>query len=1120
MRLDQKIRQVNKGYYKAHEYANGYKFTNDDDVVETRIGKWFTNADMLKEWQPFYRTITGEESTLFILEIDMREAYMHINGVDISKAISDPAVLRELKLTAGLDFVRKFQQLYPKNEFFIQCSGQGYHLMQEYKGYIDPKRFIDVVRALLHGHAWKEGSVDFSKEFECKTTHGDVKYTAFVDKAPYKYGLIRWTYSPYWKIPDYEFYSIPIKDDYTIETILERTRKENLSIEPYYIPEFQFEELLSKEDVHHVPSFIQKKKRLKTARVYRDEEIIIPATEDELRTHHMLKLKEMQNRLMADWTQMAPAIKDTYIKVCTESGHYRLRVVLMNALAHMGYTIEDVALFFRFNINDESDNTNPEKLFEQLKYWFYDKETGEPVKFTFNCKTLQDKDSPWFSCDISKPCGRNYCFNKPFDISVHKTDDDFNAIFNIAEFILSSESHNLIELAKTTRSGVTTSLIIKGAELNKTVLALFPTKRICDDTYPDAVNIGLHREPSIEINGSVLRANKGACIKLQEQLNRHPFLRHLGYISKPKCIGKSICKYWNMTYGTPFYRNDRLLPVGSLDSLEPDMCTMATIFQHPEMFESVAMTYAKMRMVLETNKEEAIMLRDYLNTVDVIILDEFSRFSADATRLMIREEKVDWATSDYLQRKHDFSIFNQLQEELFILENIEWGGEFVETIIELINRFIEAFTNLHVPKFEIHSPEASGLIEVNNPLSQKQRVILNTKGMQFHGIIEKIARENLYSLTTIEKVLNFLKHENWIATNITSEFTPLQYIFIAKPSNETFIEWVREMALRGTKVITTDATLPMLSSTRIFELDFKREDAGDPTGNNNQQLIIADSRKIGVIELTRKRELQSQLVDYINKVVDMHGVENVMVVTPNTNSAQMLEYYIKKGSLKPVELTYFRSNLTIGVKSSKRVMVIVGAPFTPHGSHLSFSYYQINKFRQEKWLRGLSHKQKIYTLSEELRAHAMSSAFYQTIGRAKDPIGRDRSIVYCWGLNRSTLQDMFIRIKENTVVPLIYETYVRFNRDFHVYVGNKWMEEGKYIEPIIGKTIDYGFNYMRKGDTINTRDIWKRMNASTLYGIGYNQFHDILWLHREELMKYYFIDKTNGKKSFKLIKFV
>jgi len=1113
MRLDQKIRQVNRNYYKAHEYANGYKADG-----EARIGKWFSNSSMLKEWQPFYRTITGDESTLFILEIDIREAHMSVNGVKITKAITDPAVLRELKLTAGLNFVRAFQALYPKNDFFIQCSGQGYHLIQEFKGYIDPKRFIDVVRAIIHGHAWTEGSVDFSKEFECTSKHGDIKYTVFIDKAPFKYGLIRWTYSPYWKIPDYEFFSIPIRDDYTIEQILEKTQKENLTIEPYYIPEFQFESLLSQEDEHHIPKIIEKKKRLLRAKVYRDEDIIIPATEGELRTHHLLKLKEMQSKLMADWTQMAPAIKDSYIKICTESGHYRLRVVLVNALAHMGYTIEDVALFFRFNINDADDNRDPEKLFQQLKYWFYDKETGEPVKFTFKCKTLQDKDSEWFSCDISKPCGRNYCFNKPFDISMHKSDDDFNEIFNIAEFILSDESHNLIELAKTTRSGVTTSLIIKGAELGKTVLALFPTKRICDDTYPDAVNIGLHREPSVEISGAVLRANKGACIKLQEQLDLFPFLKHLGYISKPRCVGKSTCSFWNRTYGTPFYREKRLLPVGSMDSLEPDMCTMATIFQSPEMFESIAMTYAKMRMLIETKKEETTELRDYLNTIDVIVLDEFSQFSADATRLKIREDKIDWASSDYLQRKHGFNIFNQLQEELFILENIDFGGDFAKTIIELINRFVDAFSNLHVPKFDIHSPESSGLIEINNPLSQRQRILLDTKGMQMHGLIEKIARENSYSLTTIEKVLNFLRQENWIATNITSEFTPLQYIFIAKPKNEKFIEWIRDRALRGTKVITTDATLPMLSSTNIFELDFKREDAGDPTGNNNQQLIISDSRKIGVIELTRKRELQMQLVDYINKVTDKHGAENVMVVTPNTNSSQMLDFYIKNGKLKPVELTYFRSNLTIGVKSSKRIMVIVGAPFTPHGSHLSFSYYQINKFRQENWLRGLSHKRKIYKLSEELRAHAMASAFYQTIGRAKDPVGKDRSVVYCWGLNRNTLQDMFVRIKENTVVPLIYETYVRFNRDFHVYVGDKWMSEGKYIEPIVGKVIDYGLNYMKKGDTINTRNLWKRLNVVTLYGIGYTQFHDILWLHKDEIKKYYYINKFNGKKSFKLIK--
>lgn len=1113
MRLDQKIRQVNKPYMQAHEFANGYK----DTEGVAKIGRWFIHAEMIKEWQPFYRTITGDNSTVFVLEIDIRNDTLFVEGLNINDVTKDELLIREIKLTAGLDFVRRFQKYHPDYKFFVRCSGQGYHLVQNCEEYIDPQRFMEVVRFLLHGKGFKEDGADFNKIFECGSRHGKIKYTAHIDKATFKYGLIRWTYSPYWKIKGHEFYSIPIKDEYTISDIIHRTVKENLDVEPYYIPPFEFTDYLAPEDEAHEPKIIQRRRKAKSLKVYRDEEIVIPATEDELRTHHYLKLQEMKNRLMGSWTEIAPAIRDAYIKVCTESGHYNLRILLSNALSHMGYTIEDIALFFRFNINDESDNINPEKLFQQLKYYFYD-DYGNPAKFTFGCQALQDKDSRWYCCDVTKPCGRTFCFGKVFDIGLHTGDEEWNEIYDTAEFVLSDQSPNLVELAKTTRSGVTTSLIIKSAELNKRTVALFPTRKICDDTYPDAINIGLRREPPIRISGAVTRANMQGCLKLHEKLRDYPSLRHLSYISKPKCIGKSICRFWHQIFDIPLVIDGKILPIGAMESLVDDRCSLATIFQYPNQFDSIALTYAKMRMILETNKEENALLKDYIDNADVIILDEFSQFSGSNQLLSIRDMRVSWGKNKTSETEHDFNIFIHLQEELFILENLGFNQSIADSMAELLRRFIEAFELYFVPKFDPLNPETTGLAEITNPLSQRQRMKLTTDGKIYHHLLEKIARENSIVLKHTENVLQFLSNDTWIGTNITSEFAPVQMMFIAEPNNEKFAEWIREMGHKGTKVIATDATLPLLSTSSIFELDFKEENAGDPTKNNDKQLIIADSRKIGVTDLTKRYDLQMQLVGYLNKVAEVHGEEHVLIVTPNINSADMLAFYMRKGELKPMELTYFRSNLTIGVKSDKRIMVIVGAPFTPQGSHLAHAHFQINKFRHHKWLHGLTHKQKILRLSAELRMHAMAGAYYQTIGRAKDPRGRDRSVVYCWGMTREIIHEMLTRISKDTVVPVVYETYVRFDRGFHTYVGNNWLENGVYIEPIVGKVIDYIINYMKNYEEMTTRRLWKRLNAMSLYHIGYKQFHEILMKHQEEIKKYATINTNNGSQSFKIIK--
>lgn len=1110
-----RIRQMNIPYLKAYEYVQDYK--RDGEIGKS---KWFKDPTMIKEWQPFYRTIQGRESTLFVIEVDIRthkddDYYLYLDGKPLIHKTDDPLFIREIKLMAGLDFIRKFQERYPQHKFFIKTSGQGYHLIQEVKGDLNPRRFLGAARYLF-SEGWEEKTASFSKFFNCNTKYGKLRYKVFIDKlAGFRYGMLMWTYSPYWKIPDKTFYSVPVKDNYTITDILKKTIMQGVEIEPYFIPEFEFKEyLLPEEDypTDRAQKGIRKREQRLTQTI---KDINIPNVGEKLPYHFQIKLKEMINLLNSDWRTIAPAIRNAYRKICVESGHYQLRILLVHALANLGFTPEDIALLFRFQINDERDNYNPDEIAKQVLYYYG--ERSDPHPFTYACKTLQDIDSAYYCCDPAEPCSRTFCLQPPLDLDIVDHDREFEKIYSMSEFVLGENTPNLIELSKTTRSGVTTSMVIKGAELDKRVVAFFPTRKICDDTYPEALQIALERDNPIVINGAVVRANTSACQKLIEKVAQYSGLRKLHYVAKPPCLDEAkVCKYWTQTYETPYWMDGKLMPIGAKRSLDPTKCTLATIFQTPDVFDSIALTYSKMRMLIENNKLEISNLKEYLDRADVIIMDEFSQFSADIVSLLIRETRVSWTSDPLLPAKKDtYTFFQSLEHELFILEHLE-EKEGINEIIQLVTTFLERFLYYQIPSFDRDEELNYSLKVVDNPLSSRQRMLLAQKANIYHSIIEKIAQDHKTALSNIERLLGFLQNEKWLATNITSIFVPEQLVFIAKPANQKFIKWIRELAQRGTKIITTDATLPLMSSSDVFDLDFHRIDAGDPMDNNEKQLIIADSRNISVIRLVVNRELQRELIDYINNVIEVHGTENIRVVTPNKNSMEMVNYYIKKGELPvDLEVTYVRSALTVGVKSDKRIMVLACAPFTPQGSHLANAYYQVDKFINHPKYEGLTFDEKVVKLSQELREHEMAGHFYQTIGRAKDPIGEERSVVYCWGMRKEIIETMFKRISINTVVPTIYDTYVRFNRTFHAWVGKYWKEKSTIVPPIIGKIIDYILN--TNFQIITTRDLWKRLNVYKLYSIDYQLFHDIIERHKE-LIEPFAIIQNKKTKSKKLIK--
>lgn len=223
------------------------------------------------------------------------------------------------------------------------------------------------------------------------------------------------------------------------------------------------------------------------------------------------------------------------------------------------------------------------------------------------------------------------------------------------------------------------------------------------------------------------------------------------------------------------------------------------------------------------------------------------------------------------------------------------------------------------------------------------------------------------------------------------------------------------------RVFVTSATLGDIDFSQFFNkyMPIHHEmfgAEGDPMGTNRQLKIICDGRAyttigknathryFGADERTNATNAGKRLnvANFIIDVIKQHG-EDIYIVTVSKADARRLEHVInryvssrpglKEFITKPVHVTYYRSDDTMGIKSNSRVMVSIGIGYQPSNS---FDVYASSLPESRKML-----------------AESIQAATYQAWGRPKSPSGEDTAIIYAlftskleatacckWGINR------------------------------------------------------------------------------------------------------------------------
>jgi len=384
----------------------------------------------------------------------------------------------------------------------------------------------------------------------------------------------------------------------------------------------------------------------------------------------------------------------------------------------------------------------------------------------------------------------------------------------------------------------------------------------------------------------------------------------------------------------------------------------------------------------------------------------------------------------------------------------------------------------------------------DNPLSISNQNFIQLSFSALYGAIETFAVKRNIHLRYIEKVLILLTADNWWVQNIPTHDKIIDCTIISAP----IIDYAREFVstfdrLPKKQVIVTDATMPMIKMSELFGITFKRYVIGDPRNTNDHQLIITDNKIVYPFRFfmgSRYSYLDS-LLDMITIACEKHGAGNVMLVLPNSNKIyKYVKWWQSIGKVsKEIDLTYYRSDKTVGVASDRRIMITVCAPYPPTGSYL--------------WLASYYHDMGLYTnlpiieLSKKLEEMNAHQTYYQTIGRAKAPDNAKRSIVYAWGMNRAVMNKV---IQMDTDVPIPHITSLRYKNskaEILSHIAELWLQ----YHIIINTSVIRVVNYLKKNKKqkyslpmltrilrLNKKDISYLNNANPIIFDHFGVYHE------------------------------
>lgn len=1042
-----------------------------------------------------FRSVEGIDHTMFVLDID-------IYPEDSARVALTNTKLRKLQLKAVLATMQTILDRDPN--FFCYLSGKG--------GYMIRKIYPNVSKANLYKKVWKivgrcqkrhstetycEDWHDYKRGITRWMTVDDYKIEAVIDRHMImKKGVhvFRMPYSAYTKIIPNIYICAPIlftRKEPTvidIEASIKNTDLQYCKLVDYSVPH-------EKIDVLKTGSLLIDTKAITTSRKKEDQYVReymtlnVPLPYEKLNLHQKNTVLSIKEKLTGNPEETPPCIKRAFTQNTPQ--HWN-RVIIGRYLLHKGYTVEEIALFIRFAMNDEEDNS-PDNYYELEKNMnIFVVPTSTNPRKPPGCNLLRDKTSQFYvatPADCLK-CGRQYVtqdykqtlrfqlekdaeenqrIHKSLTAELKQNVGKYKTVVDRAKILITSNLPTVVK--KTTRAGLTTSLVIASKRKKRRLLVLEPTNKIASKTFPEAVRIAKEIY-DMDIRGAVLSSNPNGCLKIALQIREmhrkkdaNPDwgdtgvqFHKLPLVLKPACnTTDAECEYFNSEFT---FNSGEVIINSDTETLQ---CARISVLKNIEQYDTMFVTYSKLLASAKSDSDQSILTMYELSDFDIILLDEISSIIEGQPSVIpvagYKNGKYYLKTDNIRGQLVQVAYDNSVSSNTLV--------NYVEECLQTIENGIKTITAIRGGK--------STLI-IENPLTQEQRDSV----LDYYNIIQREVKKTNVDLSLLAQFYLALSEDEWYLTVITNKQNYTSINIVTKPELNIIRTFLRRMIDAGKLVLVTDASLPPTSlqfMNRLLNIKkWNTFDLGDPQDTNKQCLIIPDTKKVSITRIDRQKKLQFEAVRYAEMIIKQHGAKDVMLVLPNKK--EFYKFLVKRFQRRypALKITYYRSDMTVGVANNRRVMLAFCQPIPPSDS---FNWLATHFAREDSI--------DMTTISNLLREHSAKQAFYQAIGRVKDPASTEFSVVYLYGIRAADAEKLLLEFHSPRILKRVDKKY-----DIRVMTGFYWRTSGMTVPSEIFKAVNYinkrGKVTLRSIQSIMKNDAFKffMLNLST-FGIAYNE---------------------------------
>jgi len=1027
--------------------------------------EWFEDIKDFRFTKSSFRSIEGKDHTMFVLDLDTYPDVETRN--DLTRV-----ELRTIQLRSVMQIQEEILSLDP--QFFAYLSGKGGYLIRKVTPSVSKRTFVERIGKLLPrcSHSDHAGVESFCEKWRRKSGKRRSFYR-WVNVDGYnvmvavdlslleKDGVhvFRLPYSIYPKITGNLFICAPVifsGGAIDVEASLRNTDPRETLLEEFDIP---VEVLADKE----VEGIVVEHKSVRSSSnlqmPYKDINIAldVPMSEAEFSPIILNTINNMEYSLSGDEKETPPCMRNAYVD--RQPDDHWSRVLFTRYLLHRGYTLSEIATFIRYKVNDEEDNSpeNFHQMERNIKIFLAP--TPDNKRLVPSCAKLQDEGSTFYSCtpEDAIRCGRSHPLKSYKDSTSYKKQeraikDEYilakkvegkpaKSVSNYGKFkeivddvgkLLYDNTPVLVK--KTTRAGLTTSLVVACKKQGKRLMVLEPTNRIAKKTFPEAVEIAKDIY-GVDIDGAVLSSNPKGCLKLaiklqqieEEKLRRTNAgeewgaefiaLQTLPMLLKPPCVTpKKTCEFFDndVDVNSDEYPEEIVIDslVTSTEGNGDGFCARITTLKQLHKFNTIFATYAKLIASLSNDSDEAMIALSEMKNYDVIMLDEISTLiDGQALFIQIAGRKGDKTTnkSDYIR--------DQLS---FVAGYIKNPDAFIETVTSALRELESSAATINYEFIR----NGVKTITVQNPLEddEKDRII------RLYAVLQGVVERTNKDLRLLASFILALSDDEWYMTAVTNTYNYTTFSMVTKPELTLIRRFLAEMIAMGKKVIVTDAALPPMSMKALLHIDEWTEmDLGDPRGTNKMQLIVPDSRKVNVSKLERDDKIKGEMIQYAVDIIKKHTAKDTILVAPNKRVYKLLNPL--KEDYPDITITYFRSDMTVGVSAEQRTMVVFCKPLPPEDS----CHWLAVHYKQDD-------DEDVTGLSQILRHHSARQTFYQTIGRVKDPKAATPSVVYTFGLRPQDVNQLIGDFDS----PLVVDRKVSKAAD-RILLGSHWRRTGEFI---------------------------------------------------------------------------